>query len=246
MSSQYCRLCRMSVYRVTPDYVDEYVCLNKGCCNFKISFPESKTLNDICPQVSGEGDYPISPLLYCPSPTLNQSRVTQPSPQQHAHTAVTQPVSASETDSAEPPQPPHTKARATKIKDIPILETPLSEQPNKSHVDPMTVIAKHANRSVEERRRETGADGKVRKPLNPWILYRKAYSAVKVKVKVKGIEKYALPNTSLLAQSWSMESNSVTKYFSDLAGIDRSLHMQAFPDYKVVRRPAHGDDEELE
>lgn len=239
MSSHYCIICMSPIYRVISDYVHEYVCLNMTCINFKSSVPECNTMRNASLQLqeSVQSDYPIHPLIdECPTPTTNQFYAVQTFPKQATQqefSAVPQSAPASEANRAEPPKAsrPRKRAPAVKKEDLPTLEKPLSELPYNEGSDPLTEVTYFANRSVEERRLEAEFDGKVKRPLNPFFLYRKAY---------KGAAKEPKSNATscIIAQSWAMERERVREQFADLASTERILHAQAFPDYVYEPRRA--------
>lgn len=239
MSSHSCIICLSPIYRVIADYVHDYVCLNMTCINFKASVPECNTIRNISLRLeeSVQSDYPIHPLLdECPIPTANQFCIFQPSPEQaiqQESSAVPQSALASGANRAEPPKArrPRKRAPAVKKEDLPTLRQPLSELPYNEGSEPLTEVTNYANRSVEERRLEAEFDGKVKRPLNPFFLYRKAY---------KGAAKEPKSNAAscIIAQSWAMESERVREHFADLASAERMLHTQAFPDYVYEPRRA--------
>ncbi|KAI7773952.1 hypothetical protein LA080_009618 [Diaporthe eres] len=212
----------------------QFVCLTEACENFKISVPESETFLNVWPPVSDDPSslYPLQGL----EPLADQTWIAQPSPQQWTQqesSAVPQSTPASGTTRAEPPKArrPRKRTPAVSKEDFPALEKPLSELPNNEGSDRLAEITNFANRSVEERRLEAEFDGKVKRPLNPYFLYRKAF---------KGAAKE--PNSSAIscitAQSWAIESEGVRELFAGLGSTERLLHAQAFPDYVYEPRRA--------
>lgn len=255
MYFHYCPLCFFQAYPVISDCVptDEYVCLTKNCGNFKISVSEYETFIDSWPEMCGEPEYPVWPLLDNgePSPAVNQLYSAQPWPHEftqqdpipapHMQYAIAAPQSAAAIPSSAPTpgatcaEPPKARGPSTgdrrryKMSDIPRLEKPFSEMPIKEGSDPMIQITNHVNRSVEQRRRQAETDGMVKRPLNAFILYRKAYSDTAKQDNMMAI-------SCLAAKSWAMESHSVRDEFKELAKIDRGFHEQAFPSYKFNPR----------
>lgn len=235
-------MCFFPVYLVISDRLcDEFVCLTEACDNFKLSVPESETFINELPQVSGEPYSSVYPLegLEPSASTADQNWVAQPCPEQSTQeesSAVPQSASASAlgANSAEPPKAsrPRKRAPAVKKEDLPILEKPLSELPTSEGSDPLTEATNYANRSVEQRRLENTTDGKVKRPLNAFFLYRKAFRST-----VKDPRSNAI--SCIVAQSWSMEGERVRDQFAELASTDRMLHAQAFPDYKYEPRRAN-------
>lgn len=107
------------------------------------------------------------------------------------------------------------------------LEKPWSELPIEDGSDPMAEITRYVYRPLKRRRLESVVNGKARRELNPFILYRKAYKDV---VKMAGMEAFG----TMAAKSWARESASVRAQFSALANTEKRLHKEAFPDYKYV------------
>lgn len=181
----------------------------------------------------GESDYPdyLPEPEYLFLPPENQAFVAQPCPQQSTQqepVAVPQfatPSRAKEPTSSKARRKKNASAEKRKL----ILEKPWSELPIEEGSDPMAEIAKYVNRSLERRQLEAEKDGKVKRSLNAFILYRKAYGGV---AKVAGMQSFP----AMAAESWAMESASVRDQFYALANTEKHFHKQAFPDYKYVFR----------
>lgn len=117
------------------------------------------------------------------------------------------------------PQPPTslTKALSDIAQDMP-------------HVA-VTDVATFANRSVEVRQSESRKAGKVKRPLNAFILYRKAYQEVaKTQCNRKNSHQQV---SSICGVSWNVwEPPSVIEHFKQLAAAEKQMHERAFPAYK--------------
>lgn len=247
MSSHSCLLCFCPAYPVISDRgIDEYVCLTELCHKFKISVHESETIVNSWPQVKGESDYPVWPLLdEQPSSAADQLYVAQPWPLDFtppvpvAKSAVVFPQSAIAVPQSAPspgatraePRKARHRGRKTirKIENLPGLEKPFSEMTPKEGSDPMTEITTHVYRSIEERQREAEIAGKVKRPVNAFMLYRTAYSATFKHAGEKTVSRMA-------GKSWGMESNQVRDEFIALAKDDKILHEIAFPNYRFAPR----------
>lgn len=107
------------------------------------------------------------------------------------------------------------------------LGKPWSELPIEDGSDPMAEITRYVYRPLKRRRLEAAVNGKAKRELNPFILYRKAYKDV---LKMAGMEAFG----TMAAKSWARESASVRAQFSALANTEKRLHKEAFPDYKYV------------
>ncbi|KAJ4151325.1 hypothetical protein LMH87_012032 [Akanthomyces muscarius] len=94
----------------------------------------------------------------------------------------------------------------------------------------VTDVATFANRSVEVRQSESMAAGKVKRPLNAFILYRKAYQEVaKTQCNRKNSHQQV---SSICGASWNAEPPSVLERFRKLAKTEKQMHEDAFPTYK--------------
>ncbi|KAI1339602.1 hypothetical protein F5Y15DRAFT_79210 [Xylariaceae sp. FL0016] len=114
-----------------------------------------------------------------------------------------------------------------------ILEAPLSELVKNITNVTDTDINAYVNRSPEDRRREVAKskDGKVKRPMNAFMLYRKAFQN-----RTKEWKKHDNHQviSQLCGKSWSMEDPSFKQYFEDWAVVERNNHKDAFPDYKFA------------
>ncbi|KAG0649549.1 Transcription factor ste11 [Hyphodiscus hymeniophilus] len=112
------------------------------------------------------------------------------------------------------------------------LEQPLSELTKDwTHV-PVADIETYVNRSAEERRKEVDEGkipGKVKRPMNSFMLYRKAYQ--------NRTKDWCLQNnhqvvSQVCGDSWPLEPHEVKDQFSEWARIERINHQNAHPGYK--------------
>ncbi|KAK7699591.1 hypothetical protein SLS64_011545 [Diaporthe eres] len=244
MSSHSCIICLFPIYRVISDYVHEYVCLNMTCINFKYSVPEYNTVRNVSPQLeeSFQSDYPIHPLLdehECPAPTAIQFCVAQPFPHQalqQGPIAVPQPARASGVNRVKPRNARRTNVSAGKS--APILGKPLSELPSSKGPDPLGEIAKYAQRGVQVRLKEAEEAGRVKRPSNKFLLYRKAYNSSVRREDMRAA-------SAIIGQSWAMEGDELREHFAWLANTDAMLHEAAFPSYQYTpRRPVNNEEPE--
>lgn len=101
-----------------------------------------------------------------------------------------------------------------------------TESPHISVEDPSIF----AHRSVETRRREAEKGGKIKRPLNAFMLYRKSYQNVAKTQSVRNNHQHV---SSICGESWSnREPPAVVERFNQLAVIERKMHEQAFPNYR--------------
>lgn len=112
-----------------------------------------------------------------------------------------------------------------------LLEKALSEsaeQYPEDYIDPETYV----KRSVEERQQKSLEEGKISRPLNSYMLYRKAYQQVARKVIRKDQQQSA---SQTVGTSWTkLEHDDVKSRFRALAKIDHQMHHKAFPSYKYT------------
>lgn len=121
---------------------------------------------------------------------------------------------------------PKTEKRVAK------LDKPLSELTKDWKHVPVADIDAYVNRSVEERRREVEEGkipGKVKRPMNSFMLYRKAYQ--------NRTKDWCLQNnhqvvSQVCGDSWPLEPEEVKEQFNEWARIERQNHQNAHPGYK--------------
>lgn len=139
---------------------------------------------------------------------------------------------------------PERKPKRTKIKaesKVAKLEKPLSELTKDwTHVAVVDIDA-YVNRSAEVRRKEVEEGkipGKVKRPMNSFMLYRKAYQ--------NRTKDWCLQNnhqvvSQVCGDSWPLEPDSVKDQFSEWARIERINHQNAHPGYKFSpTKPGQG------
>ncbi|KAI0109672.1 hypothetical protein GGR51DRAFT_569924 [Nemania sp. FL0031] len=115
-----------------------------------------------------------------------------------------------------------------------------------------TDIQAYVNRSPEERRREVAQSktGKVKRPMNAFMLYRKAYQnrtkewkrlddiRRKEESASEGKPEKGHDNHQVISQvcgmSWNMEPQELRDQYDEWAKIERNNHKLAFPDYKFA------------
>ncbi|KAI0453662.1 hypothetical protein F5B21DRAFT_278060 [Xylaria acuta] len=127
-----------------------------------------------------------------------------------------------------------------------------------------TDIQAYVNRSPEERRREVAQSktGKVKRPMNAFMLYRKAYQnrtkewkrlddiRRKEESAGEGKPEKGHDNHQVISQvcgmSWNMEPQELRDQYDEWAKVERNNHKLAFPDYKFapakskIKKPVGG------
>ncbi|KAG5930016.1 hypothetical protein E4U42_003319 [Claviceps africana] len=111
------------------------------------------------------------------------------------------------------------------------LDQALSESAKQYPDDFIDPVA-YACRSVEERRQKSFEEGKVSRPLNSYMLYRKAYQQVARRVIRKDQQQSA---SQTVGTSWTkLECDEIKSKFRALAKIDHEKHLEAFPSYRYT------------
>lgn len=99
---------------------------------------------------------------------------------------------------------------------------------------PVADIATFVNRSAEERRLETSRNrkpGQIKRPMNAFMLYRKAYQEVAKTQCVKNNHQHV---SKVCGAGWSLEPVEIHEEFNEWARLERSNHQQAHPGYKFT------------
>ncbi|KAG6010197.1 hypothetical protein E4U21_007674 [Claviceps maximensis] len=111
------------------------------------------------------------------------------------------------------------------------LDEALSESAKQYPDDFIDPVA-YAYRSIEERRQKSIEEGKVSRPLNSYMLYRKAYQQVARRVIRKDQQQSA---SQTVGTSWTkLERDEIKTKFRALAKVDHEKHLEAFPTYRYT------------
>ncbi|KAG4431620.1 hypothetical protein IFR05_012898 [Cadophora sp. M221] len=135
------------------------------------------------------------------------------------------------------------KAKAVKAKaekKIAMLERPLSQLTKLENHVSIANIEAYVKRSAEDRRKEveTGkVPGKVKRPMNSFMLYRKAYQG---RTKDWCLQKNHQIISQVCGNSWSLEPNHIKEQYSEWARLERINHQSAHPEYKFSPRKLGG------
>ena len=127
----------------------------------------------------------------------------------------------------------------------PVLYEPLSGLAKDMKL-PVEDIKAYVNRSVQERREEveeSKAPHKVKRPMNSFMLYRKAYQNVAAdwsfQMRTNG------GNHGIVSQvcgdAWKLEPELIKNQFADWARVERLNHRKAHPDYKFTPSQSKSD-----
>ncbi|KAI0398456.1 hypothetical protein F5Y17DRAFT_4495 [Xylariaceae sp. FL0594] len=197
-----------------------------------------------------------TPATSPPTPVQNEGVITTRSGR-----AIPRPQLSTLTRPArvEKPSPkPRPARRKKKVTDVSngklanLLGQPLSQLVRDLTNVADTDIEAYVNRSPEERQREVGQskNGKVKRPMNAFMLYRKAYQNRTKEWKrlddirrreeraSEGKPEKGHDNHQVISQvcglSWNMEPQELRDQYDEWAKIERNNHKIAFPDYKFA------------
>lgn len=129
------------------------------------------------------------------------------------------------------------KNKSKPEKDSGKLETPYSLLAKPREEAIIAEMETWVNRPVSERLQEieTGkTPGKVKRPMNCFMLYRKAYQSLCPENNHQTISK-------MCGQSWDMETEEVKERFQAWARVERENHQLAHPEYKFSPSKAGTD-----
>ncbi|GAB0137775.1 hypothetical protein EsDP_00006028 [Epichloe bromicola] len=128
-----------------------------------------------------------------------------------------------------------TPVQGSNYESFQMLDKALSESAKQYPDDFIDPVA-YACRSIEERKQKSIEEGKVSRPLNSYMLYRKAYQQVARRVIRKDQQQSA---SQTVGASWTkLECDEIKSRFRALAKIDHEKHLEAFPTYRYT--PAQG------
>ncbi|RDL41953.1 Uncharacterized protein BP5553_01932 [Venustampulla echinocandica] len=146
---------------------------------------------------------------------------------------ILRPKPATQNTIEKPPKAKKAKKEKVKAeKKVPRLDKPLSELTKDWKNVAVVDIDAYVNRSADERRREVTegkVPGKVKRPMNSFMLYRKAYQ--------NRTKDWCLQNnhqvvSQVCGDSWPLEPDEVREQFNEWARVERANHQNAHPGYK--------------
>lgn len=124
-----------------------------------------------------------------------------------------------------------TPTQGSNYESFQLLDKALSESAKQYPEDFIDPVA-YACRSIEERRQKSIEEGKISRPLNSYMLYRKAYQQVARRVIRKDQQQSA---SQTVGTSWTkLERDEIKSKFRALAKIDHEKHLEAFPTYRYT------------
>jgi hypothetical protein len=114
------------------------------------------------------------------------------------------------------------------------VDRPLSETTAYITNIPLKDIDQWAHRSPDQRLQEEKQKGRVRRPMNAFMLYKCAYHKRTQELFIqKELQAVSQQNISrVIGASWGLETCHIRQKYKRLARIDRDRHKMTFPDYK--------------
>ena len=109
-----------------------------------------------------------------------------------------------------------------------VMPGPITELGKDSGIELFDIEA-YIERSDDQRQREADAAGKIKRPMNAYIMYRKVYQE---RVKEYSKETNHQTISQLVSSSWAQEGQELRDRYAHYASIERDNHMKAHPDYK--------------
>jgi hypothetical protein len=142
------------------------------------------------------------------------------------------PEGQSRVEKSPKPKKPKREKGVKAEKKVAKLDKPLSILTKDWKHVPVVDIEAYVNRSAEVRRREVEegkTPGKVKRPMNSFMLYRKAYQ--------NRTKDWCLQNnhqvvSQVCGDSWPLEPEEVKEKFTQWAKLERQNHQNAHPGYK--------------
>ncbi|KKF93603.1 HMG-box protein STE11 [Ceratocystis platani] len=150
------------------------------------------------------------------------------------------------------PSPKKHGGKARSVRRDATIKTPLSRLAAQFPDVDIADIDSFVSRSTEDRHIELGVGknpGKVKRPMNAFMLYRKAYQKLAKTACSQNNHQYV---SQICGDSWAIEPMSVRDRFNAWAVTERVNHNAAHPEYKFSstkvwdRRPIDGEEAEFE
>ena len=126
------------------------------------------------------------------------------------------------------------RTRDSKQQSSTIIDKPLSEVAKDMPDILVADIASFVVRTTEERLKETSRNkkvGQVKRPMNAFMLYRKAYQNV---AKTQCAQNNHQHVSKVCGAAWPLEPKHMRDQFDEWARIERSNHQKAHPQYKFT------------
>lgn len=114
---------------------------------------------------------------------------------------------------------------------------PLSQMTGEITMVPVRDMEAFVNRPIVDRHQEVVVHGKIKRPMNSFMLYRSAYTDL---AKAWLCQNSNQDVSKVMGKSWSKESPFIRQKYESLANIERENHVRAHPNYKFAPRKDKG------
>ncbi|RDA85139.1 hypothetical protein CP532_1566 [Ophiocordyceps camponoti-leonardi (nom. inval.)] len=142
-------------------------------------------------------------------------------------------------------KPPRTGLKPGVVTQFVQLDKPLSQHMKDKGDTEIFDVTAHVHR--ETRKSEVAEGGKVKRPLNAFLLYRKH---VIVFIKKTFLAEENKNNQQVVSRicgdSWKMETDEIKAKFKRLAQEEKKMHGEAFPGYKYTPKTGKKPDNEAD
>jgi hypothetical protein len=131
-------------------------------------------------------------------------------------------------------KPQKKKPRSRAKKTVERIEKPLSELARQYPNVAVTDIETYVHRPVAERLREVEeckTPGKIKRPMNAFMLYRKAYQNLAKNLCTQNNHQLV---SKICGGGWPVEPDHIREQFNEWAKIERANHQLAHPGYKFT------------
>ncbi|KAK4192632.1 hypothetical protein QBC35DRAFT_482850 [Podospora australis] len=180
--------------------------------------------------------HPYSPPVTSP-PT--PSRASDIMSTRSGHGMISKALAPKSTRIEKPSTKKKKKERAKPAKNVPVLDRPMSELTKESAI-PVADIDTYVHRSAQQRQEEVQTckknPGKVKRPMNAFMLYRKAYQQ---RAKEWASQHNHQVVSRVCGSSWPLEPEHIRHQFKTWADIERDNHQKAHPNYKFTPSKPH-------
>lgn len=113
----------------------------------------------------------------------------------------------------------------------PEIQGPLSNLTSHMSDIPLRDMELYVHRSISDRLQEARSKGKIKRPMNSFMLYRAAYTE---RIKAMFHQNNHQEVSRASGKSWRQETPAIKQKYEELANIEKDNHNLAHPDYKFA------------
>ncbi|EEY18996.1 HMG box protein [Verticillium alfalfae VaMs.102] len=169
-----------------------------------------------------------------PTPSRSSDMITTRSGLTIQKRATTIKPLAAHAPRVEKASPRKKKERSKVSKKMDGVQKPLSELARENPQVFVADINAYVNRPIEERLKEveeSKTPGKIKRPMNAFMLYRKAYQNLAKSLCTQNNHQVV---SQVCGSGWPLESELIRQQFNDWAKLERLNHQEAHPGYKFT------------